>query len=118
MLKKVGAKMTDYHHKRIIKISIVISLVVAMVVFLLAMKVLNLAYTQNPEYAQWNSLSIEEKSLKKADGQAVHPEPEKQRALTQNEILILSGGLALFSPLTVFPFSYILFRRRQKDRIP
>ena len=104
-------------HKRIIKISTIISLAVALVVFAAAMKVLKHAHTENAQYAKWNSLSLEDKILKNAVGQPVHPEPAKQRPLTQNERLILSLGIALFSPLTVFPVSYILLRRRYKSKL-
>ena len=109
--------MGQYSHKRIIKVSIVISLMAAALVFVAAMNVLKYAHTENAEYAKWDSLSLEDKSLKNADGQPVHPEPAKHRSLTQNERLILSLGLALFAPLTVFPVNYLLFRRGQKDRL-
>jgi len=81
--------MRQYRHRRIIKISIVISLIAAVIVFVLAMKVLKHAHTENPEYAKWESLPSKKKNPKTADGQPVHPEPDKQRPLTENEILIL-----------------------------
>ena len=109
--------MSQYSHKRIIKISIVISLIAAVIVFVLAMKVLKYAYTENPEYAKWDSLSIKEKNLTTADGKPVYPEPDKQRPLTKNEILILSGGIAFLTPLSVFPINYILFRRKWKGKL-
>ena len=106
--------MAEYNNKRTIKISIVITLAAALIVFVLAMEMLKYAYTKNPEYAEWRLLPMKAKNLKRADGQPVHPEPDKQRQLTKNEVFILSGALALFSPLSVFPISFIILRRRNK----
>ena len=98
---------------RRVKTALFLSVIAMGVVFLSAMKLLDYARKENPEYTRWKLLPDKTKILRTDDGQPVHPMPEKQVRLTRTEILILSGGMAFFAPLLVFPLWLLITRRRK-----
>jgi len=106
--------MTETNNTRIVKIDLVISVIAAVIVFALGMNLLKYAHTENSEYAKWQMLPDKAKNLKTVDGQQVYPMPAKQRQLTKKETMVLSAGLAVCSPLTVFPICFIILRRRKQ----
>jgi len=106
--------MTETNNTRIVKTALVISVIAAVIVFVLGMNLLKYAHTENSEYAKWQILPDKAKNLKTVDGQPVHPMPAKQRELTKEETMVLSAGLAVFSPLTVFTICFIILRRRKQ----
>ena len=106
--------MTETNNTRAVKIALVISVIAAVIVFELGMNLLKYAHTENSEYAKWQMLPDKAKNLKTVDGQPVHPMPSKQRELTKGETMALSAGLAVCSPLTVFPICFIILRRRKQ----
>ena len=104
--------MTETNNMRIMKIALVITVIAAVIVFVLGMNLLKYAYTKNSEHAKWQMLPNKAKNQKTVEGQPVHPMPSKQRQLTKEETMVLSAGLAVCSPLTVFTICYIILRRR------
>ncbi len=106
--------MTETDNTRIVKIAWVITVMAAVTVFVLGMNLLKYAHMENSEYTKWKMLPDKAKNLKTVDGQPVHPMPAKQRQLTKKETMALSSGLAVFSPLSVFPICYIVLRRRKQ----
>ncbi len=106
--------MAENNNKRALKIAFLLSALAAVIVFFLCMNLLKYANKENPAYIKWQMLPDKAKDLKTEDGQPVYPMPEKQIPLKQTEITILSSGLAFFTPLSVFPICYSIFRRRSK----
>jgi len=106
--------MTETNNTGIVKIALVITVIAAVIVFALGMNLLKHAHTENTEYAKWQMLPDKVKKLKTEDGQPVHPMPAKQRQLTKKETVALSAGLAVFSPLSVYPICFMFLRRRSK----
>lgn len=104
--------MAENNNKRSLKITFLLSALTAVIVFLLCMNLLKYANKENPAYIKWQMLSEKAKDLKTEDGQLIYPMPEKQIPLKQTEITILSAGVAFFTPLSVFPICYSIFRRR------
>ena len=106
--------MTETNNRRIMKIALAITVIVAVIVFVLGMDLLKYAHTENSEYVKWQMLPDKAKNLKTVDGQPVHPMPAKQRQLTKKETVALSAGLAIFSSLSVFPICFMFLRRRKQ----
>jgi hypothetical protein len=106
--------MTETGNTHAVKIALIISVIAAVIVFELGMNLLKYAHTENSEYAKWQMLPDKAKNLKTLEGQPVHPMPARQRQLTKKETMELSAGLAVFSPLSVFPICFIILRRRKK----
>lgn len=105
--------MADQNTRRALKIALVVAALVTVVAFFPALNLLKLAHKENPDYARWQMLPDEKKSLKTEDGRPAHPIPEKQIPLTTNETIILGAGLASFAFLPTFFICFLILRRKQ-----